>query len=66
MIRWVIILSLLQIPPYWKMLGRMGFPPWLSILASIPLFNLVLLYYVATSPWPVENRGGAGRPDARF
>ena len=33
---------------------RMGFPPWLAIMASIPLVNLILFYYVALSPWPRE------------
>jgi hypothetical protein len=60
------IVSLLQIVAFWKILGRMGFPPWLSILASIPLVNLVLLYYLAMTPWPVEGRPGAGGPDAKF
>jgi len=68
MIRWFLILSLLQLVAFWKILGRMGFPPWLAILASIPVFNLVLLYYVALAPWPREARGavppaGAAGPD---
>ncbi len=63
MIRWVFIVSLLQVVAFWKILGRMGFPPWLAILASIPLVNLVLLYYLALSPWPSDGRGGT---DAKF
>jgi hypothetical protein len=48
----------------------MGFPPWLAIMASIPLVNLVVLYYVALTPWPRERaleppRNGGG-PDAQF
>jgi hypothetical protein len=67
-IRWVLILSLLQVVAFWKILGRMGFPPWLAILASIPLVNLVLLYYVALTPWPLESRReiSGGGTDARF
>jgi hypothetical protein len=67
-IRWVLILSLLQVVAFWKILGRMGFPPWLALLASIPLVNLVLLYYVALTPWPLESRPetGSGGADARF
>ena len=37
----------------------MGFPPWLAIMASIPLINLILLYYVALTPWPRETRSGS-------
>jgi hypothetical protein len=56
MIRAFFILSLLQLVAFWKILGRMGFPPWLAIMASIPLVNLVLFYYLALSPWPRESR----------
>ncbi|HEX9207865.1 MAG TPA: hypothetical protein VF851_06490 [Steroidobacteraceae bacterium] len=69
MIRWFAILSLLQIVAFWKILGRMGFPPWLSIMASIPIFNLVILYYVALNPWPRESRSSGaadGQGDAKF
>jgi hypothetical protein len=69
-IRWIAILSLLQLVPFWKIFSRMGFPPWLAIIASLPLVNLVVLYYVALTPWPREGRWnppapGQG-PDAQF
>jgi hypothetical protein len=69
-IRWFAILSLLQLVPFWKIFGRMGFPPWLAIIASLPLVNLIVLYYVALTPWPRESRWnppapGPG-PDAQF
>lgn len=68
MIRWLAILSLLQIVAFWKILGRMGFPPWLAIMASIPLVNLILFYYLAMTPWPIDARPppGPGGPDAKF
>jgi hypothetical protein len=74
MIRWVLILSLLQLVAFWKILGRMGYPPWLSIMASVPVVNLILFYYVALSPWPREGRWndgvrpgtGGGPGDAKF
>jgi hypothetical protein len=65
MIRWVLILSLLQLVAFWKILGRMGYPPWLAIMAAIPVINLVLLYYIALSPWPREGSWNNGvRPDS--
>jgi hypothetical protein len=69
-IRWIAILSLLQLVPFWKIFGRMGFPPWLAVIASLPLVNLIVLYYVALTPWPRDSRwtapaAGPG-PDARF
>lgn len=70
MIRWFVILSLLQLVAFWKILGRMGFPPWLAIMASIPLVNLIVLYYVALTPWPIDRRIEGPRdesgPDAQF
>jgi hypothetical protein len=69
MIRWVAILSLLQLVAFWKILGRMGFPPWLAIMASVPVINLALLYYVALSPWPREASPvgrSPGEGDAKF
>jgi len=69
LIRWIAILSLLQLVPFWKILGRMGFPPWLSIMASLPLVNLIVLYYVALTPWPrdwVLPPPGVGSQDAGF
>jgi hypothetical protein len=70
LIRVIVILSLLQLVAFWKILGRMGYPPWLAIMASIPLLNLIVLYYVALTPWPRDRaleapRGDAG-PDASF
>jgi hypothetical protein len=46
----------------------MGFPPWLAIMASIPVVNLILLYYVALTPWPREGRwsAGGGQGEAKF
>jgi hypothetical protein len=69
-IRWIAILSLLQVVPFWRIFGRMGFPPWIAIMASLPLVNLIVLYYVALTPWPREGAwhppaAGPG-PDARF
>jgi uncharacterized membrane protein len=73
MIRAFFILSLLQLVAFWKILPRMGFPAWLAIMASIPLVNLVLFYYLALSPWPREGRwigpGSSpadGQGDAKF
>lgn len=70
MIRWIVILSMLQLVAFWKILGRMGFPPWLAVMASIPLVNLIVLYYVAVVPWPRDTLPppppADGGTDARF
>ena len=61
MIRWIVILSLLQLVPFWRIFRRMGLPPWLAVMASVPLANLIVLYYVALTPWPAD---GGRRPPA--
>jgi hypothetical protein len=72
-IRWIVILSLLQVVPFWRIFRRMGLPPWLAIMASVPLVNLIVLYYAAMSPWPAETAwsrdtslGRDDGPDAKF
>jgi len=72
-IRWIVILSLLQLVPFWRIFRRMGLPPWLAIMASVPLVNLIVLYYAAMTPWPAEatwsQKKSLGRddgPDAKF
>lgn len=69
-IRWIVILSLLQLVPFWRIFRRMGLPPWLAIMASVPLVNLIVLYYVALTPWPSERQlprpTDGNDPDAHF
>jgi hypothetical protein len=35
---------------------RVGFHPLLGLAAAIPLVNVLLLWFVAVAPWPVERR----------
>lgn len=43
--------------PIGRILGRMGFSPFLSVLALVPLVNLLGLWIVALVDWP--NRRGS-------
>ena len=43
--------SVIAIVPYWKIFGKAGFPPAISLLMYVPLVNLIVLYYVAYSDW---------------
>jgi hypothetical protein len=47
-----LIIGLLMVLPFWKIFGRVGFPPWLSILMIVPVVNLITIYFVAFSEWP--------------
>jgi len=44
--------AVLVLWPLARILRRMGFSPWLSLVYIIPLANLVLLWYVAYTDWP--------------
>jgi len=42
--------------PVGRILGRIGFSPFWSILAFIPLVNLLALWLLAFVDWPTEGR----------
>lgn len=48
----VLVLSIIKIIPYWKIFGKAGFTPWLSLLMIVPLADLILLYILGFSEWP--------------
>jgi hypothetical protein len=39
--------------PFWFILKKAGFSPWLTLINIIPLGNLVLIYVLAFSDWKV-------------
>lgn len=49
---------LIFLAPLWpaaRICRRMGFSPWLALLVVVPVGNLVLLFFLAYAPWPVES-----------
>ncbi len=44
--------SLLLVWPAARICKRIGFSPWLGILAALPIANVALLWVVAFAPWP--------------
>jgi hypothetical protein len=46
---------LVVIWPAGRICRRLGFSPWLGVMAVIPLANLVLLWFVAMAPWPASD-----------
>ena len=39
--------------PFWFILKKAGFSPWLTLINLVPLGNLILLYVLAFSEWKV-------------
>ena len=56
-----LLLGLLVVWPAWRILTRVGLPPWMGILAVIPYVNVVLLFYVAFTEWPIDRELRASR-----
>lgn len=52
----MLVVGLLVVFPLWRICTRVGFPGWLSLAALLPFANLLLLYFIAFSQWPVERR----------
>ena len=53
----IIATALIVIWPMAMICRRMGFSPWLGILAGVPLANVVLLWFLALSQWPKADTG---------
>jgi hypothetical protein len=53
----ILLLSLAIVWPAAMICRRIGFSPWLGILAALPLANVLLLWFVALSEWPRADAG---------
>ncbi|MEO8190128.1 MAG: hypothetical protein ABI682_07275 [Acidobacteriota bacterium] len=40
--------------PLWRIAERLGFPGPMSLLMYVPILNLVVLWYLALNPWPID------------
>jgi hypothetical protein len=48
-----IVISFINVVPLWLICKKAGFHPLISLLALIPYFNILLLFYLAFTKWPV-------------
>jgi hypothetical protein len=48
--------------PFSKLLRRVGFSGWWSILAVVPLVNLAALWVLAFIRWPIDHAPGRASP----
>ncbi len=54
---WMLVIGIVVVIPAWRICQRTGYPGWMGVLILIPIVNLVLLYFIAFSDWPVERSG---------
>lgn len=58
----VMFYALLLVIPVWKICAKAGHPGWYSLILFIPLLNVVALYLLAFTEWPIEReKGNSGR-----
>lgn len=48
----IILVGYIVIYPISRILRRIGWNPWLSLLWLIPVLNIVMLWFVAFGRWP--------------
>jgi hypothetical protein len=59
-IHWLTSIALVAVVlyPLGRILSRIGYSPLWSVLAFVPLINLVALWVLATSDWPERQERG--------
>ncbi len=55
LVLWIVVFGV----PFWRIVGRTGNSPALSLLLLVPLVNIVFLWWLAFGKWPVIS-GGTG------
>ena len=56
----ILSMGLVVVWPAVRICSRLGFSPWLGILAVVPIANVILLWFVAVTPWPRPPLGHGG------
>jgi flagellar basal body-associated protein FliL len=49
----IAVCLVIVIVPFWFILKKAGFSPWLSLLYMVPFGNLFLYYFLAFAEWKV-------------
>jgi hypothetical protein len=49
-----LVAAVIGIIPFWRICTRIGWSPWLSLLIVVPLANLIFIYMLAFSDWPLQ------------
>lgn len=51
------VMALVVIFPAATICRRLGFSPWLGVLAAVPVGNVILLWFIALAQWPRVQSG---------
>ena len=58
----LLVFVFVMVLPFWKIFEKAGYPAALSLLMLIPVFNLVMLFFLAFSNWPIFRRVNLRQP----
>ncbi|MCC8400848.1 hypothetical protein LJ655_02875 [Paraburkholderia sp. MMS20-SJTN17] len=50
-------ITIVEVIPLWLILKKAGYPGAWSLLAFIPVVNIILLWFNALARWPAPNTG---------
>ncbi len=54
----IVFYTVIIVIPCWRILKKAGYPPVLSLLAMVPLVNVVALWLFAFAKWPKGSTNG--------
>ncbi len=50
----MLIFAALIVIPFWFIFTKAGYSKWLSLLMLVPIANVIMLYFLAFSTWPIH------------
>ena len=56
-----VFVLLFAIVPFWKIFSKAGYPGIMSLTMFVPILNVVMLFFLGFSEWPVLKELGAMR-----
>ncbi len=51
----MLIFGALMVIPFWFIFTKAGYSKWLSLLMLVPIANVIMLYFLAFSTWPISD-----------
>ena len=52
----MLIFGALIVIPFWFIFKKAGYSTWLALLMLVPLINVIMVYFLAFSTWPIHSR----------
>jgi hypothetical protein len=52
----LVLVVVCYIIPFWRICAKTGYPGALALLMFVPLANIILLFFLGFSKWPIERR----------